>query len=77
MAKLYAEITSDKGGRVVGKGGNEYIEIAIRHGNQQVTKLIVSREETIVPVMNSGQTTDGITVRRAFDGELIDYKLNS
>ena len=33
MAKLYAELTSDKGGRAVGKGGDEYITIRVRNGN--------------------------------------------
>lgn len=33
MAKLYAEITSDKGGRVVGKGGNDYIKIVVKNKN--------------------------------------------
>lgn len=34
MAKLYAEIASDKGGRNVGKGGNERIEILLKTGNE-------------------------------------------
>jgi len=33
MAKLYAELTSDKGGRVVGKGGNDEIYITVKRGN--------------------------------------------
>ena len=35
MAKLYAEITSDKGGRVASKGGNEYVQIVLSHGNDE------------------------------------------
>ena len=34
MAKLYAEITSDKGGRVVGKGGDKQIIIRTKNGNK-------------------------------------------
>lgn len=33
MAKLYAEITSDKGGRVASKGGDESITVTFRNGN--------------------------------------------
>lgn len=33
MARLYAEITSDKGGRVVGKGGNNEISVRLYDGN--------------------------------------------
>ena len=36
MAKLYAELTSDKGGRVVGKGGNEYVEMQVKYKNEYV-----------------------------------------
>ena len=39
MAKLYAELTSDKGGRVVGKGGNEYIDIKLSIGNTIIGTL--------------------------------------
>ena len=31
MAKLYAELTSDKGGRVVSKGGNDALYIKVTH----------------------------------------------
>jgi hypothetical protein len=36
MAKLYAEITSDKGGRVASKGGDNFITVSIYHGNCKV-----------------------------------------
>lgn len=39
MAKLYAEITSDKGGRVVGKGGDDYLDITIRTRNNSLARL--------------------------------------
>lgn len=41
MAKLYAEITSDKGGRVASKGGNEYLDIDISVGTCRLTCLTV------------------------------------
>ena len=41
MAKLYAEITSDKGGRVVGKGGDKSVTIMLRRGNHNIAKVIL------------------------------------
>ena len=49
MAKLYAELTSDKGGRVVGKGGNEFIDIKISINGQQPETI---RAEIYYPVVN-------------------------
>jgi hypothetical protein len=39
MAKLYAEITSDKGGRTVSKGGDEYITIQLNNGNLRIFEV--------------------------------------
>ena len=36
MAKLYAEITSDKGNRTVSKGGNEFINVQFKVKNKVV-----------------------------------------
>ncbi len=36
MAKLYAELSSDKGGRVASKGGDNFITVSIYHGNSKV-----------------------------------------
>ena len=36
MAKLYAELSSDKGGRIIGKGGNEYVNLTIRDGKNHI-----------------------------------------
>ena len=47
MAKLYAEITSDKGGRVVGKGGDEYISIELKEGNTKKFFLVYHGGDTI------------------------------
>ncbi len=34
MAKLYAELTSDKGGRVASKGGDSSIKVSLNHSNK-------------------------------------------
>ena len=47
MAKLYAELTSDKGGRVVGKGGDEYIDIDIIFKNRKLYKLRMTSQGTL------------------------------
>jgi hypothetical protein len=39
MAKLYAELTSDKGGRVASKGGEAYVEVNITHQNRQLWNI--------------------------------------
>jgi len=39
MAKLYAELTSDKGGRVASKSGDQYITIDLRAKNKQIGQL--------------------------------------
>ena len=46
MAKLYAELTSDKGGRVVGKGGNDYIYIDISAKNLALMRLRLRESQT-------------------------------
>jgi len=33
MAKLYAELTSDKGGRVASKGGDCSMKVSLNHNN--------------------------------------------
>ena len=56
MAKLYAELTSDKGGRKVSKGGNAYIRLELKRGNK-VTHTIVYDELGIqVEDLRSGDT---------------------
>ena len=39
MAKLYAEISSDKGGRVASKGGNDFITCNISDGNNIIISI--------------------------------------
>ena len=77
MAKLYAELSSDKGGRTVSKGGNDKLTITINTGNNEVITLIVQSENEIVAAMNCRQSTNGITVRKEHNNELIAYRLNS
>ena len=45
MAKLYAEITSDKGGRVASKGGDSIIAIELYRGNLKVGRVIMDNHE--------------------------------
>lgn len=42
MAKLYAEITSDKGGRVASKGGDNTIKIELKEGNKIFATIFYS-----------------------------------
>jgi hypothetical protein len=39
MAKLYAELTSDKGGRVASKGGDDFIMVTINHKNSLLWEI--------------------------------------
>lgn len=39
MAKLYAELTSDKGGRVASKGGDNEITIQLSNGNMRIFEI--------------------------------------
>jgi len=45
MAKLYAELTSDKGGRVASKGGDNELILSIRHGNRKFPDIRIERAE--------------------------------
>lgn len=46
MAKLYAELTSDKGGRVASKGGDKWLELAIYRGNTLLRRFIIDDQGT-------------------------------
>lgn len=48
MAKLYAELTSDKGGRVVGKGGDSGITVRIYHGNHNRYTVTIENDKVQV-----------------------------
>ena len=47
MAKLYAELSSDKGGRTVSKGGNEHITISVKDGNRNMFDITFKQGEYI------------------------------
>ena len=53
MAKLYAELSSDKGGRVASKGGNQDIRIKVYSGNLHVATMrfaATSEKNTILSI---------------------------
>jgi hypothetical protein len=41
MAKLYAELTSDKGGRIASKGGDDHIYVTVTRSNKILGTLKV------------------------------------
>lgn len=47
MAKLYAELSSDKGGRVVSKGGNKHVTARFITGND-VDYMVTVKPHSIV-----------------------------
>lgn len=61
MSKLYAELKSDKGGRIASKGGDEYIMITVRDGNHNMFDITFKStpHDTYVDVMTyaSAQNT--------------------
>jgi hypothetical protein len=55
MAKLYAELTSDKGGRVASKGGDNQVIATFKKGNnvtftvaQTLTHLVISDSAGVI-----------------------------
>jgi len=52
MAKLYAELSSDKAGRTVSKGGNEFISCDISDGNTKILRVEYNRENNELYVQN-------------------------
>lgn len=45
MAKLYAELTSDKGGRVASKGGDDYVTVALTEKNVRLFEITFKTTE--------------------------------
>lgn len=45
MAKLYAELTSDKGGRKASKSDNDVLFIELRRGNKHIATLEFLNDE--------------------------------
>ena len=63
MAKLYIEATSDKGGRVVGKGGNEYVTITVRNSNINIFDITIKddgHKRGKLEIMSYATGRDGI-----------------
>ena len=50
MAKLYAELASDKGGRVASKGGDSIVTIELVRGNYKVGRVILTNHEVITEI---------------------------
>ena len=59
MAKLYAEITSDKGGRVVGKGGNESLHVNITRNGKMLGTLKIRSTDYTYDIYFSGSYIQG------------------
>lgn len=55
MAKLYAELTSDKGGRVVSKGGDTYIEAKITHKSSPLWNIKAGTHGLLI-ITHNGKT---------------------
>jgi hypothetical protein len=54
MAKLYAELTSDKGGRVASKGGDDYIDVTIMYKNKQRYELRMTSQGDLYVARKKG-----------------------
>lgn len=48
MAKLYAELTSDKGGRVASKGGENHLDVTLKIGNNTVAYITLLPSGNII-----------------------------
>lgn len=48
MAKLYAELTSDKSGHVIGKGGDTLIKTRYKVGNNEHVTIIVNSHSIVI-----------------------------
>lgn len=60
MAKLYAELSSDKGGRVASKGGDETIDVSLFYKNKRIMSVTLR------------ENADGIHLDRIVNGNDID-----
>lgn len=65
MAKLYAELTSDKGGRVASKGGNEYLITTYKNGNLNIFD---------VAFIDDGNGRGKLRVMSYCDGETVEVE---
>jgi len=62
MAKLYAELSSEKVGRTVSKGANEAIEIKLYKGNTLHTTIYFSEGERLGYHLDVHSPVDGYTI---------------
>jgi hypothetical protein len=63
MAKLYAELSSDKGGRIASKSGDDYITIQVSNGNARVFEITFKDDgykRGMLEIMSYATGTDGI-----------------
>lgn len=52
MAKLYAELTSDRGTRVISRGGDNYMSCIINDGNSRILSIDYDREKNELNINN-------------------------
>ena len=57
MAKLYAELTSDKGGRVASKGGEEYVTLTTTHKGSPFWIVTIGASGTLRITYNNATYT--------------------
>jgi hypothetical protein len=57
MAKLYAELTSDKGGRIASKGGDSIITVELYRGNIKVGRVTMDNHEVKTEIYKDKQLT--------------------
>lgn len=62
MAQLYAELTSDKGGRVASKGGDSTIKIELKDGNTVFATIFYSIGERLGTSLEVYSKDDGYTL---------------
>lgn len=72
MAKLYAELSSDKGGRVASKGGDEEINIALNEKNIRYFEITFKTTEKLVYI-DILRLSDGTTYRHHYINPDIPY----
>jgi len=62
MAKLYAELSSDKGGRVASKGGDDDIQIVLKEGNKVFATIFYSVGKHLGTAIEIHSPKDGYTI---------------
>lgn len=72
MAKLYAELHSDKGGRVASKGGDNEITVILREGNKNMFDITfkATTHDCYIDIL---RYSDGTTTRHHYINIDIPY----